>query len=239
MRLPRGLVPGVFVARRNRFAADVTVDGQPAVAHVPNTGRMRELLVMGAPVLLRDAAETSGRRTRYDLLLVRAAGRWVGVDSRMPPALVVEAWRRGIIAPLGAYERVQREVQLGSSRVDLLFQGPKGDCYVEAKSVNLVEAGVALFPDAPTERGARHLGELTRRAAQGYAAAAVFVIQRDDAEALAPYTDADPAFARALYEAADQGVQMCAITCTVTRDRITPAQTVPVLLQWPLPTVTP
>ena len=230
MHLPSELLPATFVARRNRFAADVVLDGRRAVAHVPNSGRMSELLVPGCDVLLHPAPQPSARRIAYDLLLVRYHGRWVGVDSRMPPSLVVQAWRHGLIATLNSYQNVRREVRLGGSRVDLLFEGPGGLCYVEAKSVNLVEDGVALFPDAPTERGARHLGELTSAVAQGHAAAVVFVIQRDDAQELAPHEEADPAFAEALRGAVSRGVHAHAIACTVTRGRITPVRSVPVRL---------
>ena len=230
MRLPPGLLPATFLTRRNRFAADVQVDGRQAIAHVPNSGRMEELLVHGRPVLLHPAPRPSARITAYDLLLVRHEDRWVGVDSRLPPALVIQAWRKGLMPPLGEYRRVRREVRLGSSRVDLLFSGPKGHCYLEAKSVNLVESGVALFPDAPTERGARHLGELARAVAQGHRAAVAFVVQRNDAHALAPHEPADPAFAQALRQAASEGVEVYAIVCAVTRARITPLRTVPVRL---------
>ncbi len=230
MRLPSGLLPATFLTRRNRFAADVQVDGRHAIAHVPNSGRMRELLTPGRSVLLRQAPWPSARRTAYDLLLVRHEGRWVGVDSRLPPALVIQAWRKGLIPSLGAYRRVQREVRLGGSRVDLLFSGPQGHCYLEAKSVNLVESGVALFPDAPTERGARHLGELARAVAGGHRAAVAFVVQRSDVRALAPHERADPAFAEALRQAVSAGVEVHAIVCAVTRARVTPLRTVPVRL---------
>jgi sugar fermentation stimulation protein A len=222
MRLPANLVPGIFVRRRNRFAADVVVDGEPCLAHVPNSGRMAELLVQGAAVLLARAPAASARRTAYSLTLVRHQGRGVGVDSRLPPALVVEAWRQGLLPLPGAYDRVQREVRLGRSRLDLRFDGPDGCCYVEAKSVTLVVDGVALFPDAPTARGAKHLGELADAVSLGHGAAVVFVVQRDDAEAMAPHAAADPRFAEALRRAAVQGVGVYAIACKVTRRSMVP-----------------
>jgi sugar fermentation stimulation protein A len=230
MRLPSELLPATFVARRNRFAAEVALDGHTDVVHVPNSGRMSELLVPGCGVLLYPAPQPSVRCTAYDLILVRYRGRWVGIDSRMPPSLVVQAWHHGLIPMLNSYQNVRREVRLGGSRVDLLFEGPGGLCYVEAKSVNLVKDGVALFPDAPTERGSRHLGELASTVAQGHAAAVVFVIQRDDAQELAPHEEADPAFSEALRGAVSRGVHAYAIACTVTRGRITPVRSVPVRL---------
>ena len=230
VRLPDGLVFGTFVRRRNRFAADVLVDGCEAVAHVPNSGRMTELLVNGATVLLEPAPRDTTRRTEFSLVLVRHQGRWVGVDSRLPPALLIEAWRRGLLDALGCYGHVRREVRYGGSRLDLLFEGPAGLCYVETKSVNLVVGGVALFPDAPTARGVRHLGELVRAVDSGHRAAAVFVIQRDDAVALSPHDEADPQFADALRRAVAQGVEAYAIACDVTSTVITPRRLVPVRL---------
>ena len=106
VRLPKDLVAGTFVARSNRFAADVLVEGREAVAHVPNSGRVAELLVPGAPLRLNPAPPDSNRRTRFTLLRVWYEGHWVGVDSRLPPALVVEAWRRGLLPALEAFQSV-------------------------------------------------------------------------------------------------------------------------------------
>ena len=230
MRLPGGLVLGTFTHRRNRFAAGVLVDGQACVAHVPNSGRMTELLVCGAPVMLEPAPSSPARRTAFTLALVEYEGRWVGVDSRMPPALVVEAWRKGLLPSLSRYPKVEREVRYGESRLDLRFEGVEGHCYVEAKSVNLVVDGVALFPDAPTVRGAKHLGELARAAGQGHGAAVVFVVQRDDATALAPHVAADPHFADQLRRAASRGVGVYGISCSVTSRAVTPVRQLPVVL---------
>ena len=236
MLLPTGLVGGVFGARLNRFAARVSVDGRDALAHVPNSGRMTELLTAGAQVLLAPAPAGSGRRTAFDLALVSYQGRWVGVDSRLPPSLVVEAWRSGLLERLAGFDTVRREVRLGASRLDLLFQGPEGECYVEAKSVNLVEDGVALFPDAPTTRGARHLDELATAVASGGQAAAVFVVQRNDAAVLVPYVSADPAFADSMRRASEAGVALCALACEVTPTAITPVRVLPVRLAPEVPT---
>ena len=234
MRFPANLVPGVFVERRNRFVADVTVDGVPSLAHVPNTGRMRELMVPGREVLLRPAADPSCRRTVYDLLVVKYQGHWVGIDSRTTPTLAIEAWQAGLLPELSPYAHVKREVKLGVSRLDLLFDGPPGLCYVEVKSVNLVEDGVALFPDAPTERGARHLGELAQAVGDGHQAAVVFIVQRDDATAFAPFESADPVFANALRQAVGAGVGAYAIACETSPEGQTPVQQVPVLLEQPV-----
>ena len=230
MRLPEGLAAGTFTLRRNRFVAEVRVAGRTALAHVPNSGRMRELLVPGARVLLQPAPAGSARRTGFTLVLVKHQRRWIGVDSRLPPALVVEAWRRGLLPALASYRRVRREVRSGGSRLDLCFDGPEGECYVEAKSVNLVVDGTALFPDAPTTRGARHLEELVQVVKAGGHAAVLFVVQRDDASALVPFESADPRFAATLRWAAGEGVGVYAVACRVRSSAISPRRLLPVWL---------
>ena len=185
-------------------------------------------MVEGAPVVLRPAPEGTARRTAYDLVAVWYAGRWVGVDSRMPPSLVVRAWRAGLLPALDGYATVVREVSYGESRLDLRFDGPVGCAYVEAKSVNLVEGGTALFPDAPTVRGARHLRELRGAVERGHRAAVAFVIQRDDALRLRPYVEADPDFARTLADVVAAGVEAYAIVCEVSPTAVTPVRLVPV-----------
>ena len=219
---------GRLILRRNRFVAEVEIDGRTALAHVPNSGRMTELMVPGAPVVLVPAPPGSERRTQFDLTAILYRERWVGVDSRMPPALVIDAWRTGLLPDLASYTDVKREVTFGESRLDLLFQGPPGLAYVEAKSVNLVEDGVAMFPDAPTIRGTRHLHELANAVGKGHAAAVCFVVQRDDVEVLRPYAEADPAFAEALASVVKAGVAAYAIACSTTPDSQAPVRLVPV-----------
>lgn len=222
------LVEGRFTVRQNRFAALVEVDGTQAKAHVPNSGRMAELLVPGARALLRHAAR-EGRRTAYDLVAVWHACDWVGLDARMPPRVVIDAWHAGHLPMLAEYETVRREVVFGSSRLDLRFEGPSGVCYVEAKSVNLVEDGIALFPDAPTTRGVRHLGELRAAIAQGHRAAVAFVVQRPDAGSLAPHPTADPVFTEALRAAVADGVTAVALRCRMADGTLEPLGTIPVV----------
>ena len=222
------IVIGRLIQRLNRFAADVEVDGRAALAHVPNSGRMEELMVAGAPVVLRPAPEGSTRKTAYDLTAISYAGRWVGVDARVPPGIVVDAWRSGVLDALAAYDNVRREVQYGASRLDLLFTGAPGLAYVEAKSVNLVEDGLALFPDAPTVRGARHLLELRAAVNEGHRAVVCFVIQRDDVCLLRPYAAKDPLFAETLATVTREGVEAYAIVCESTPEGTTPVRLVPV-----------
>lgn len=222
------LVEGEFLARLNRFAARVRVGGRDALAHVPNSGRMTELLVPGAPARLVPIPEGAVRKTAYDLTLIRFRDQWVGVDARLPNALVAEALAEGKLEPLRDFTAFRREARWGGSRFDFLLTGDGRTCLVETKSVNLVEGDTALFPDAPTARGVRHLEVLAASCREGLEAAVIFVVQRADAARVMPYADADPAFAAALAAAAAAGVRLFAYTCRVTPESITIDAPIPV-----------
>jgi sugar fermentation stimulation protein A len=219
MRLPGPLKAARFVQRDNRFRVVVEVDGQPATAHLPNSGRLGELLTPGREVRLAHGSNPH-RKTAYDLKLVRYAGVWVSVDARLPNALFAEAFRVGVLPGLQGYTALQAEVALGKSRIDFLLTGPAGRCWVETKSATLVERGMARFPDAPTERGRRHLAAMVHAVEQGDRAAVVFVIQRPDARAFGPHAEADPDFTRALRQAASAGVMVLAGRCRVSEKEI-------------------
>ena len=235
MKLPP-LTPGVFRRRVNRFRVEVTVDGQVTSAHLPNSGRLHEVLHPGAPVYLRPV-DKPGRKTPYDLALIAAGEVWVSIDARLPPRLLAEAIRAGRLddwwgAP-GATWQIRAEPSPGEGRLDLHLQSPHGTWWLETKSITLVEHGVALFPDAPTVRGRRHLATLCDLVRQGQRAAVVFVVQRPDAERFAPHPHADPDFPKALQEAAACGVVVRAYTCEVTPQEIRLAHAIPVALQPP------
>jgi len=218
-----------FLRRENRFRVTVEVNGRLAAAHLPNSGRLRELLVPGRTCYLvsRPAAH---RRTPYDLLLVAHAGVLVSVDARLPNRLFAEAVSAGRLAPFTDATSLEPEVRYGESRLDFRLEGSAGACWVETKSVTLVERNTALFPDAPTSRGRRHLAELAALAQEGVRTAVVFIIQRPDAAAFAPHTEADPAFGLALTTATTVGVEVYAFRCAVTRKKIYIAYQVPVVL---------
>lgn len=221
------LVPGVFHQRDNRFRATVAIGDTETWAHVPNSGRLGELFQPGTPVWLAPAGR-SGRVTDYDLVLVEYAGVLVSVDARLPNALLAEAIAEGRVYP--GYETIAREVRHGVSRLDLRLEGTPGTLWIECKSVTLVCNGTALFPDAPTARGRRHLEELAAIATLGERAAAMFVVQRPDAQRLRPYHKNDAAFAKALVRAHRAGVQVRAFTCDVTRLHIRIAREIPIHL---------
>ena len=220
MRIDGDLVEARFLARDNRFRVTVEADEGPVWAHLPNSGRLDELLVPGHRVLLVRRSAPN-RKTRYDLSLVQLAGQWISVDSRLPNDLVVEALLAGRLAPFVGYPDVSREVVFGRSRLDFLLEAPgKSPCLIEVKSVTLVVDGLACFPDAVTLRGRRHLRELEAAIERGYRSAAIFVVQRGDAIGLRPHDESDPNFGRVLREVASRGVEVYAYACSVEPGRV-------------------
>ena len=223
------LVEGRFIQRLNRFAALVDVNGKVCLVHVANSGRMRELLVEGYRVMLRPA-EGDHRKTAFDLALVDLGHNLASADARLPNLLVYEALKEKRLSQFAGYDNLRREVVYGESRLDLALEGPNGTCYVETKSVTLVTDRIGLFPDAPTSRGTKHVGSLLKATREGHRAAIVFVVQRDDAEALVPNDGADPQFGVALRQAVAGGVEVYAYGCRVDIKEIVIADQLPVKL---------
>ena len=230
MKLPRGLKEGAFVRRVNRFLAVASCEGREVAVHVANSGRMAELFQPGNRIILRSVAEKAVRKTQYDLVLVEANGTLISADARLPSTLLREAIQAHRLPEFSGFERVEGEVPLGDSRIDLLLSGDPGLCYVETKSVTLVVGGTALFPDAPTTRGTKHLRSLVAAIRQGHRAAVAFVVQRPDARVFSPNQAADREFHRTLQDALRKGVEVYAYTCTVTMKEVTIAGTVPVVM---------
>lgn len=230
MKLHPNLEEGYFIVRLNRFAALAEVAGREEMVHVANSGRLRELFEPGRRLLLAPALGEH-RKTRYDLALVDLDNTLVSADARLPNALVAEALAEGRLEPFAAYPEIRREVAYGESRLDLALEGTAGRCYLETKSVTLVEeGGVARFPDAPTTRGVKHLRTLMRAVAEGHRAGAIFVVQRSDAACLTPHDESDPEFGKALRMAKESGVDVLAYRCRVTPEEIALADPVPVRL---------
>ncbi len=231
MRYGSDLVEGRFVSRENRFAALVNIDSVDHRAHVPNSGRMEELLVPEATVHLLEAT-TPGRMTAYDLVLVEGDGTMVSVDSRIPNALVSEGLATGSIPGLEGYRESRREHQWSNSRFDFLLNGPRGEALLEVKGCTLVEGdGMALFPDAPTVRGARHVRELAAAVDEGMDAFVVMVVQRADGRVFSPNDRTDPDFGEALREASRAGVGVIAMSTEVTPEGVILTNPVPVDLE--------
>ena len=214
-----------FLARPNRFIAHVEVAGERVVCHVKNTGRCRELLVPGAEVWLEKGSNPN-RKTAWDLIAVQKGDRLINMDAQAPNKVFAE-WAAQWEPELTA---LRSEVTYGQSRLDFCLETPGGRHYVEVKGVTLEENGHTRFPDAPTERGIRHLQELMRAVAEGHRASAVFVIQMEDVTDFAPNDDTHPAFGTALREAAKAGVQVVAVNCHVTPDSLEILGPVPVVL---------
>ena len=210
------MVPGRFLSRPNRFIAKVEIEGQEETVHVKNTGRCRELLTNRAEVFCRFDPNPA-RKTRYDLITVRKGDRLINMDSQAPNAAAKE-WL--LAGGLGEITELKPERTWEDSRFDFSFQKDGKLCFLEVKGVTLETDGVCAFPDAPTQRGAKHLRHLTGLAQQGYGAYVLFVIQMDKVRYLHPNDATDPAFAAALREAAQNGVQVMAVDCAVTRDRM-------------------
>jgi len=228
MRWPP-LIPGVFLRRLNRFAVEVRLGRRRVQAHLPNSGRLHELLVPGYPIWV--ARREGQRRTGYDLQVVGLPdGTLVSADARVPNLLFREAWERGELPPFGSYTALEAEVPLGEVRVDFRLSGPGGIAYLEVKSVTLVEDGVGLFPDAPTARGRRHVAALMGARANGVPTFVLFIVQRPDVRVFRPHDPADPDFGRILRAATAHGVQVLAYRCAVSLEEIRLADPIPVLL---------
>ena len=222
-----------FLSRPNRFIARVLVNGAEETVHVKNTGRCRELLVSGCTVYLA-RSDKAGRKTKYDLVAVekqrqgRAPLR-INMDSQAPNDAAGE-WLpiSGLFSDSAV---IRREVKFGDSRFDFYVEDGRRKAFVEVKGVTLEENGVALFPDAPTERGVKHLRELCRAVEAGYEAYLLLVIQMKDIRLFRPNAATHPAFADSLREAAGQGVHILAMDCLVTPEGMTVDKPVTVQLR--------
>jgi sugar fermentation stimulation protein A len=221
-------VAGSFVARPNRFVIRARVGTRTVSVACRDPGRLRELLLPGVTLLLEPSRDPR-RRTAFTAVLVRHRRRWVSIVPALANRIVESALVRG--APgLRGLRVARREAPLGRSRIDFEVEGRRGPALLEVKSATLVVGGRALFPDAPTLRGARHLRELTAHVRGGGRARVVFVVQRDDARALSPHAGNDPDFAEALRVARRAGVVVLAFVCDVTPGGIRLDRRIPVVL---------
>lgn len=209
IKIEEKIVRGVFQERPNRFAAFVKIRDVVSLTFLPNPGRMYELLIPGTEVFLRKVMKEK-RKTCYDLIGVTYNGQLVSLDSRVPNKLVLEALRNQDIAELSKYTVIKPEFSYGHSRFDFFLANKRESCLLEVKSSTLVKDGVAMFPDAITERGRRHVNELVKAKKEGYRACILFLIQRTDAHAFAPSDETDPKFGKALRKAANEGVEVYA-----------------------------
>lgn len=225
---------GKFIDRPNRFIATVEVDGSVEKAHVKNTGRCRELLVPGAQIYLEDFEGRMGKRKmRYSLIKVKKGDQLVNMDSQAPNIVVREALLSGQLQlpDMGPLTLVKGEYKFGDSRLDFYVEdsnGQKG--LIEVKGITLEVDGIAKFPDAPTERGVKHIEELIGAGREGYNVYIVFVIQMKGISAMMPNDETHKAFGDTLRSAAEQGVHVLAYDCIVTEDGLQIDSPVPVVL---------
>jgi sugar fermentation stimulation protein A len=211
---------GIFIERPNRFIAHVLVDGKEEIAHVKNTGRCKELLVPKALVYL-EKSDNPKRKTKWSLISVKKRDRLINIDSQAPNKVVEEAINSGIIKLTGISEDnflLRREKNFGSSRFDFYFESDDRKGFIEVKGVTLEADGVVRFPDAPTQRGTKHLTELTEAVKEGYLSYIIFVVQMKDVKYFEPNYKTDPLFGNTLKKANASGVNIMAFDCIVDED---------------------
>lgn len=216
-----------FISRPNRFIAHALLDGETVVCHVKNTGRCRELLIPGAKVVL-SVAGNPARKTKYDLIAVWKGDLLINMDSQAPNAAFGE-WAEKTGFPEGL-TGLRPETKYGNSRFDFHYNSRNGAGFIEVKGVTLENDGVARFPDAPTLRGAKHVRELISCEENGFGAYIVFVVQLRGMKHVAPNAATDPDFAAALREAAQKGVNIIALECSVTPGSMEITGNIPVRL---------
>lgn len=221
------VISGRFVERPNRFIAYVETEEGLQTVHVKNTGRCRELLQPGAVVYL-ERAGSAARKTAYDLIAVEKGSLLVNMDAQAPNRVFAEWVTAGGFLP--DVTAIKREYTYGDSRLDFCLETRLGLHLVEVKGVTLEQDGLARFPDAPTERGVRHIRELQKAVEQGLEASLCFIVQMEGMQSVSPNDATHPAFGQALREAAAAGVRVCAYECSVTPDSLSVAREIPVIL---------
>ncbi len=228
------IVPARFLSRPNRFVAKVLLEGEEKSVHVKNTGRCRELLTPNAEVYLEDSTSRQGKRKLlYDLVAVRKGSLLINMDSQAPNKVVKEALCNGSLSlpSLGRITEVRPETTYGSSRFDFYVKDEDGrEGFIEVKGVTLEENGIAAFPDAPTERGTKHINELIKAREEGYFACVLFVVQMEGIRCVKPNDETHRAFGDALRTASEKGVCVLAFECTVTPDSLEITRKIPVSL---------
>ena len=213
------IYPATFISRPNRFIAKVEVDGVTETVHVKNTGRCKELLIPGAKVML-EKSNNPDRKTAYDLVVVYKNGLgWVNIDSQMPNALVME-WLRKEPTEFSGLTLIKPEYTYGNSRVDFYMERGDEKILMEVKGVTLERDGIGYFPDAPTERGVKHIRELQKALKEGYEAYIAFVIQMNGINEVRANVETHPEFGEALEEAKRAGVKVLFLTCEISEGEI-------------------
>lgn len=230
MIIEKNIIRAEFIRRPNRFQAYVKINDEDIMVHVPNTGRCKEILIPGTTVILREENNPT-RKTRYDLIGGYKKDKFINIDSQIPNKVVEEALKLGNIKKLKKYNIIKREKTYGNSRFDFKLNNNLGEeYYLEVKGVTLEEDGVTRFPDAPTERGVKHVLELIEVKKEGLGAGILFLIQMNDVKYFTPNKEMDKNFSEALSLANKSGVDILAYECDVDEDFITLKNEVKVIL---------
>ena len=222
------LVHGTLINRYKRFLANIELDdGTVVVAHCTNSGSMTSCLENGAEVYLTPVSDPK-RKTRFTWEMIKINGNWVGINTGNPNRLAFEAISAGTIPGLEGYKNVKREVKYGDSRFDVFAENESEKCFIEVKNVTLKEGKYALFPDAVTTRGQKHLKTLMEVKAAGIRAVMLYIVQRTDVEIFAPAKEIDPDYAKALKSAVNKGVEVIVMQAKVTPETIVFVKSIPV-----------
>jgi len=228
MEFQEKLVHGTLIKRYKRFLADVKLDsGKEVVAHCTNSGSMKSCLENGAEVYLSPVNDPK-RKTRFTWEMIKINGTWVGINTGNPNKLAFEAIINGKIPGLEKYTAVRREVKFRDSRFDVFAENEHEKCFVEVKNVTLKEGKYALFPDAVTTRGQKHLKTLIEVKKEGMRAVMLYIVQRMDVEVFGPASEIDPGYAAALKEAVAEGVEVIAMQVKETPEKIELTKQLPV-----------
>lgn len=200
---------GTFLNRDNRFIAEVEVNGAIEKVHVPNTGRLVQILRTGVKVQLRKS-DNLKRKTKYSLTAAKKGEHWINIDSQLPNNLVIESIKKGIITEFQEIDLLKREVSYGDSRFDLYYEAGERKGFIEVKGVTFAIDKVGMFPDAPTDRGTKHIFELIKAVEDGFEGTILFLMMREDCTSFQPHTKIDANFAKALQTATENGVNVLA-----------------------------
>ncbi|WP_105614579.1 DNA/RNA nuclease SfsA [Vallitalea okinawensis] len=230
MQYKNDIIEATFLERPNRFIAHVLIDGKEEVVHVKNTGRCREILVEGVKVYLEQASNPN-RKTKYSLISAYKGERLINIDSQIPNAIIENAVKDNKIKGIDQTTFVKREVTYGKSRFDLYYETEKSKGFIEVKGATLEIDGMITFPDAPTERGTKHVLEMIDAVKAGYEGSIIFLVQMKDVDYFTPNKKMDPDFSKALKRAHKAGVRILAYDCIVTKDSIEFNEEVPVVFK--------
>ena len=232
MKIEGPLYDAVFLERPNRFLTKIEIDGKVVESHLPDPGRLKELLIKGARLRVRKVPETAiHRRTKWTTVMVKSGKPYISLDTTLPNKLVKRLLENKELPFLKDWNLKKTEVTVGKHRFDFLLENKDSEFFLEVKSVTLVENGVAMFPDAVTERGKKHMEELSKLRDSGFGAAVLIVCQRSDVRKFTPHWERDSKFASSLLRAKSLGVKVWVIVCEVTSTEINYKYSIPYILE--------